>query len=798
MKLNVPLGARSYDILIEDGLIERLPELMSGVLPAGEKLIIVSDENVWELYGKFVGNAFDAFDIDAHFIQIPPGEINKTQRWLSVLYERFAAVGLSRKGIVASLGGGVIGDLAGFAAATWMRGVGLIHVPTTLLAQVDSSVGGKTAIDIDAGKNLVGAFHQPRMVLIDPTLLKTLPDREFRSGMAEVVKYGAIASFDLFNGLKSLGKDSDLSNVICECCRIKSEIVVRDELDAGRRAILNFGHTFGHAIEAKYGFERFTHGEAVAAGMYIAAGLGERLGVTPSGVHVEIERALKSFGLDVSVETEGLTEIIRRDKKSDSKGVNLILLNRIGEAAIHEVSFSDLEGLVSAIAPTGSITGVVEDEPIGAPDIADEAVDMAGLTSQDEPAKNVSVKIIRKFPAGIVRIPPSKSIMHRSLICEALGGGLSHIGELIGDIGGSEDVAATMGGLESIIAGDAGPIDCGESGSTIRFLIPLAGLSDREWVFTGRGKLLERPMDIYEAIFERNGGYLRKEADGIHIHGPIGSGTYHIPGNVSSQFVSGLLMALPLASGNSEVIISPPLESGDYVMMTAAVMEWFGVKPEVIKNKDGKIFHCRIPGGSRYMPSTFSVEGDYTQAANFLAAGAMGRPVSVEGLSPLSLQGDRRILKILTQMGAKVKAEGNKLKAEPGPMGLHSVEIDASDIPDLVPPIAALACYARGTTRIFGAARLRLKESDRLRALTSALGALGAGVEEQPDGLLITGKPLLDGGSADAHGDHRIAMAVAVASIGCRGPVSLTGWENVAKSYPEFWDDFERESREGL
>jgi 3-dehydroquinate synthase len=262
--LTVGLSGNSYDILIGDGLLDNLGEMLkplcAPVGPAAAEpvtttgpIAVVTDENVWELHGSRFASSLSGAGVDFEPIVLPSGERNKSLLGLSSLYEAFARLPLARDGLVVAFGGGVTGDLCGFAAATWMRGVRFVQVPTTLLAQVDSSVGGKTAINLPQGKNLVGAFYQPKLVVIDPQTLDTLPDREMRSGMAEVIKYGAIRSSSLFETLaKKIGPE-DLSDVIYECCSIKSEIVARDERDFGERMLLSFGHTLGHAIEKQSG-----------------------------------------------------------------------------------------------------------------------------------------------------------------------------------------------------------------------------------------------------------------------------------------------------------------------------------------------------------------------------------------------------------------------------------------------------------------------------------------------------------------------------------------------------------------
>ncbi|MDR1042754.1 MAG: 3-phosphoshikimate 1-carboxyvinyltransferase [Clostridiales Family XIII bacterium] len=446
-------------------------------------------------------------------------------------------------------------------------------------------------------------------------------------------------------------------------------------------------------------------------------------------------------------------------------------------------------------------------------------------------------KTIDRFPEGAVTPPSSKSVSHRALICAALAGGEKAIGR-IKNLGVSDDIDATRRGIVQIVsarngafsdgavdadfeagadgyltkpnglsagvATDARIIDCGESGSTLRFLIPIAGLDGREWIFRGGGRLMDRPLDIYKSVFEKCGGVFEQGDGEVRIRGPLRSGAYELPGDVSSQFISGLLFALPLLGGDSEIILTSPIESADYVMLTTDVMSSFGVDAdEVGEGGDGVANFDRttgwsIPGSQAYRSVKYVVEGDWSQAAFFLCAGALGRRVVVDGLSSGSLQGDMRILGILSDAGCDVSAEMKPLRracsvrALAPRSGLRAVTVDARDIPDLVPPVAALACYLEGESRIKNAGRLRLKESDRLTALAEELSKIGAGIRMDGDALVIRGKGSLDGGSADAHNDHRIAMALAVASIGCDNPVRLTGAESVSKSYPDFWRDFEK------
>ncbi|MDR3305146.1 MAG: 3-dehydroquinate synthase [Clostridiales Family XIII bacterium] len=357
--IRVNLAEKSYDILLESGILnsEAGMEAIAPFSRKGEKLAVVSDRNVRDIYGEaFIDRLRAAVPGEVFSVAIRPGEESKNLDTLSRIFDAFAEAELGRRGLVIALGGGVAGDIAGFAAACWMRGVRHIQIPTSLLAMVDSSVGGKTAVDIPAGKNLVGAFHQPSLVLVDPKLTATLPAREFASGMGEIIKYGTALSEALFRriGTEVPGAFSPaLESMIAECICLKRDVVEEDEFESGRRKLLNFGHSFGHAIEVKTGFSAYSHGAAVAAGMRIAARFGERAGVTEAGTAGRVEKLLAKYNLNIEEETKGLAEYMKRDKKAAAGGVSLVLLKRIGEAVIVEMGFSEIEKNLASL-DTGS------------------------------------------------------------------------------------------------------------------------------------------------------------------------------------------------------------------------------------------------------------------------------------------------------------------------------------------------------------------------------------------------------------------------------------------------------------
>jgi 3-dehydroquinate synthase len=339
--VHVPLGSRSYDIKIGPGLIDRFGRECAR-LKLGPRCAIITDTNVGKRYAKSVFNSLATAGFLPSLIIVQPGEAAKSLKTVQTCYDQLALHRLERKSFIAALGGGVVGDLAGFLAATYLRGIAFVQVPTTLLAQVDSSVGGKVGVNLKAGKNLVGAFYQPRLVACDLDALKTLPDREFRAGLAEVIKYGIIYDAKLFGQIerdlpKLLKREPKiLATVVARCCKIKAEVVGRDETDAGPRAILNFGHTIGHAIENISGYGKFLHGEAISIGQVAAAKLSHAILGLPERDVERIENLFRRAGLPVqtrlnSSKRQKLLNAMRLDKKVSGGEIKFVLAEKIGK-----------------------------------------------------------------------------------------------------------------------------------------------------------------------------------------------------------------------------------------------------------------------------------------------------------------------------------------------------------------------------------------------------------------------------------------------------------------------------------
>ena len=353
MKLTVDLGPNSYPIHIENGILAKTGELVSEVF-SGKKIMIVSDDNVFPLYGEIITKALSDSGFECHSFVLPYGEPTKSFQSLPKIYEALINAKLTRSDLLIALGGGVIGDLAGFVASSYLRGIKFVQIPTSLLAQVDSSVGGKVAVDLPQGKNLVGAFYHPKAVIIDPDVLNTLPDHFISDGMGEVIKYGCIKDKELFELLCRHTSFDDLkpklTQIIARCVDIKRIVVEADQFDLGERILLNFGHTLAHTIEQHFNYERESHGEAVGIGMYQITKIAEEKGLTTSECAEQIKKALEIYKLpdNSNLPIDVLTDAISLDKKNLNNHLNVVLLHNIGDSYVYptDVSFFDGAGIV--------------------------------------------------------------------------------------------------------------------------------------------------------------------------------------------------------------------------------------------------------------------------------------------------------------------------------------------------------------------------------------------------------------------------------------------------------------------
>lgn len=400
---------------------------------------------------------------------------------------------------------------------------------------------------------------------------------------------------------------------------------------------------------------------------------------------------------------------------------------------------------------------------------------------------------------GTVSAPPSKSDVHRAIICAALSQGVCRISP----VALSNDIKATIGCIEAlgattkmennvltvdgsnIYTNKKADLFCSESGSTLRFFIPVAAAGGINATFSGEGLLPDRPIGIFLNTLPEAGVECITEGGlPLEIKGQLRSGIFEIPGNVSSQFITGLLFALPLLKGDSEIRLTSPLESTGYIDMTIYTMSKFGVEVETTENG------WFIRGNQNYKPTDYITDRDWSQAAFFMVAGAISGNVTITGVNKNSAQGDKKIAELLAQFGADVNWEDSQVTVKSEEM--KAITIDASQIPDLVPVLAVCATFAKGTTKIINAERLRIKESDRLNTTANLINSLGGKVTELSDGLEITGVSMLKGGNAQGSNDHRIVMSAAVCGCGCENEIDCTDAQSINKSYPDFFEDYNR------
>lgn len=712
----------SYQVHIGKGLLSSLGAETAGVI-TGRKAVILSDETVWAIYGQPAVSSLESAAFQVFHYVVSPGENSKnSQNFLEIL--NFLATNrISRADCIIALGGGVVGDLAGFCAACYMRGIAFIQVPTTLLAMTDSSVGGKTAIDLPAGKNLCGVFHQPSLVLCDTDTLCTLPESVFREGCSEIIKYGILYDPVLFAHLEATGMDFDREYVICRCVELKKNTVEADEFDNGSRMFLNLGHTIGHAIEKESDYA-ISHGQAVAIGLAAVAKASEIFGYCDQNTCRRILSILDQFGLPANTELscDTLHRQALHDKKSNGTYGNIIVPRAIGNCDAMQM---DEHQLLSFLR--------------------------AGLRRE--------VTIKPTLLSGTISAPASKSVAHRVFLCAAISDRPTDI--LCGPLG--NDVNATILCLQALGATitrrDFGytviPIQtppakaslpCAESGSTLRFLLPLAGALGVEATFLLEGRLSGRPLSPLWEEMERMGCHLsRPTKNTVLCQGQLQPGKYSMDGSVSSQFISGLMMPLTLLPGSS-LSTTGHTASRRYIDITQQILNCF-------------------PSGS-----PICVEGDWSSAAAFLAANYLGSVVQVLGLNERTCQADQKILTLLPKFNA-------------------SCTIDADQIPDLIPILAVIAACKQGAV-FTNISRLRLKESDRVEAILSMLKSLGGRAEADENTLTVFPSRFC-GGTVDPRQDHRIAMAAAIAATVCENPVTILDAHCVGKSYPGFWLDYQ-------
>ena len=789
--------------------------------------VLITDTNLSPLYVPAFTQSFqrristsDAAPPRLLTYKIPPGETSKGRETKAEIEDWMLSEQCTRDTVIIALGGGVIGDMIGYVAATFMRGVRFVQVPTTLLAMVDSSIGGKTAIDTPLGKNLIGAFWQPQRIYIDLRFLESLPVREFVNGMAEVIKTAAIWDEVEFAALednatllmatirdKSLDPFSRLNpirdilkRIVLGSAKIKASVVSADEREGGLRNLLNFGHSIGHAYEAIL-TPQVLHGEAVAIGMVKEAELARHLGILKPGAVARLVKCISSYGLPTSLQdkrvqkltagklcpVDTLIERMGVDKKNDGKKKKIVLLSAIGKT--HEPKAT-----------------VVEDETIRV--VLSDAID-----------------VIPGVPQALkteVTPPGSKSISNRALVLAALGIGTCHIKNLlhsddtefmltaISKLGGAtygwEDAGEVL-----VVRGKGGDLQAsstelyiGNAGTASRFLTTVLSLCKpstvASTVITGNSRMKVRPIGPLVDSLRANGvgiNYLEKEHSlplEVSASGGFAGGEIELAATVSSQYVSSLLMCAPYAKKpvTLRLVGGKPI-SQPYIDMTTAMMATFGI--QVIRSKtEDHTYH--IPQGVYRNPAEYVVESDASSATYPLAVAAIsGTTCTIPNIGSKSLQGDARFaVEILRPMGCKVVQDDfSTTVTGPARGELKAInEVDMEPMTDAFLTASVLAAVAKGTTRIRGIANQRVKECNRIAAMKDQLARFGVICRELADGIEVDGKPAAtlnppqDG--VYCYDDHRVAMSFSVLSVAAPSSVLIGERECVGKTWPGWWD----------
>ncbi|CAL1710609.1 unnamed protein product [Somion occarium] len=777
---------------------------------------------------------------------VPPGETSKSREGKAEIEDFLLLHKCTRDTVILAVGGGVIGDLVGFVAATFMRGVRFVQIPTTLLAMVDSSVGGKTAIDTPHGKNLIGAFWQPEYIFIDAAFLESLPAREFSNGMAEVIKTAAIwdekdfaslesRSSEIFAAIQNpsasfAGRTSDtrssaqelLLSIIFGSISVKAHIVTIDERETGLRNLVNFGHTIGHAIEAIL-TPTILHGECVSIGMVLEAEVARGLAILGQVAVGRLTRCLRAYNLPVSLSdpkiaslpasrsltVEKLLDIMKVDKKNSGPQKKIVILSRIGATYEQKATVVD----DSVIAKTLS-----------------EAVKVIFGTPSKSPVRMAT--------------PGSKSISNRALLLAALGRGTCRLKNLLH----SDDTQVMMnalvelkgakfsweeGGETLVVDGGAGTLSVpeqgkeiylGNAGTAARFLTTVctlvrSSLADERTVITGNARMKQRPIGPLVDALRANGSaidYVESQGCLPLSIAPTGlkGSRIQLAASVSSQYVSSILLCAPYAEEPvtlelmGGVVISQP-----YIDMTIAMMKTFGVDVVRERDRSGKLLNIyRIPKGPYVNPKEYAIESDASSATYPLAIAAItGTECTIANIGSASLQGDARFAKdVLEPMGCEVVQTETETTVRGPPVGsLKALGlVDMELMTDAFLTASVLAAVANNAplkgralpdgstltaTRIVGIANQRVKECNRIRAMMDQLAKFGVETRELDDGLEIYGKPMIElkeGVSVHCYDDHRVAMAFSVLGSVVKDTI-IEEKRCVEKTWPNWWDDLE-------
>jgi pentafunctional AROM polypeptide len=829
------LGKES--IIINFGLWQNYvaPDLLSNL--ESSTYVLITDTNLGPIYVQAFQEVFEAASkrlsrssrLLVH--QIPPGESSKSRQTKDDIEDWLLSQSppCGRDTVLIALGGGVVGDLIGFVAATYMRGVRFVQVPTTLLAMVDSSIGGKTAIDTPLGKNLIGAIWQPQRIYIDLDFLGTLPRRELINGMAEVIKTASISEEEEFIALERNAErvmaavNADISQgaarfkdieailirIISASAKFKAHVVTIDERETGLRNLLNFGHSIGHAMEA-FLTPQLLHGECVAIGMIKEAELSRHLGIL-SGVAVgRLQKCLTAYGLPTRLDDEkvrklsggkvctvdGMLKKMGVDKKNDGAKKKVVLLSAIGRT--HEQKAS-----------------VVSD------------ADLRVVLSP-------SVEVVPGIPQNlnVVCTPPgSKSISNRALVLAALGKGTCRVKNLLTSADtevmlealtrlGAATFSWEEDGEVLVVNGNGGVLEAtqhalylGNAGTAARFLTSVATLTRQSHVastvLTGNARMKQRPIgDLVDALRENGAGIEYMESAGclplnVTASGGFNGGEIKLAAKVSSQYVSSLLMCAPYAKNpvTLKLVGGKPV-SQPYIDMTIAMMASFGVQVRK-SEKEEHTYH--IPQATYKNPAEYVVESDASSATYPLAIAAItGTTCTIPNIGSASLQGDSAFaIDVLKPMGCEVKQTPSSTTVT-GPRTGRLVplpNVDMEPMTDAFLTASVLAAVAQGsksnTTRIYGIANQRVKECNRIQAMEDELAKFGVTCRQFDDGIEIDGidrsKLSQPQDGVHCYDDHRVAMSFSVLALASPQPTLILEKECTGKTWPGWWDTMARQ-----
>ncbi len=728
----------TYNVLIEKGLLNKAGYLVNQI-KSYDRIAIITDDAVQKLYLDRVVKSFDGFSNQIFTYAFKNGESSKNITELSKIYDFLAEVQITRTDLIIALGGGVCGDMVGYAASSYLRGVDFINIPTTLLSMVDSSVGGKTAVNIKAGKNQVGSFYQPKVVICDTNTLNTLNDNLIADGIGEIAKYGVLEGRGLFELLKSDLKNN-LEDIIEICVKIKDEYVSGDIFDKGKRQLLNLGHTLGHVIEKDSNFT-LAHGKAVLIGLnYIAKKFAGSKEIEDILKNVREVAKKYNMPLTYKLSADELWQMAGNDKKRHGDYLTIARPFAIGDCRLENVK-------------------------IGTPINLTESVK----------AGKFDITITPKRLKGEIIPPPSKSHLHRLLIMAAFCDRPVKINNLIF----SSDIIATLDALKSIgakfeivnnsaifegfsLKNDV-VIDCKECGSTFRFFIPICSMLGIKTEFKGSKRLGERGYTEIISAMESQVTFDKTIGLPLNINGKFDKCEIYIDGSMSSQFVSGIMMGAIAANKQMTIHLKSDLVSTGYVDMTIEVIKQFGG----IVNKLEGGFEV-IPNKSVSVNCEFTPEIDYSNLAFWEVAG-----VHLPIVDDNSKQKDKIILEVIEKAGHGV-----------------AFDMDMENIPDLAPIFGVLFANLKGVSRLKNCARLRVKECDRLSATAEVLNKFGIKAAIDKDDLVIEGGKIKGDIVVDSYGDHRMAMMEAIMASYADLKVTIKDAHVVKKSYPNFWEDY--------